>query len=148
MRRVMTGILILATVAAAAACDPTSNDGIFGFGVGDGGGGGTTGGAATHLVFTQQPASTQATAAMSSAVVVQAEDGVGQVDTTFNGVISLELSPNPDSAVLGGNSSVSAINGVATFSNLTVDKADTGYALLATSGALTSAVSAKFTITP
>lgn len=147
MRRMMTGILILAAVAAVA-CDPTTDEGILGFGVGGGGGGGGTGGVATHLVFTQQPASTQATAAMASAVIVEALDGVGQIDTTYSDVIALSFSSNPDGAALGGNTSVSAINGVATFSNLTVDKADTGYTLLATSGALTSAVSAKFTITP
>ena len=143
MRKLTIGVLLL----VAAACDPTVDNGILGIGVsGDGGGG--TGGVATKLVFTGQPQSTQATAAMASAVTVQAEDGVGQVDTTYSGVITLSLSPNPDTASLGGNFSVSAINGVATFSNLTVDKADTGYALLATASALTGTVSVKFTVTP
>jgi len=143
MRKLTIGVLLL----VAAACDPTVDNGILGIGVsGDGGGG--TGGVATKLVFTGQPQSTPATAAMASAVTVQAEDGVGQVDTTYSGVITLSLSPNPDTASLGGNFSVSAINGVATFSNLTVDKADTGYALLATASALTGTVSVKFTVTP
>jgi hypothetical protein len=137
------GILL---VAAAAACDPAGDQGIFGFG--NGGGGGGLGGAATHLVFTVQPQTTQATVAMAASVIVQAEDGVGQVDTGYNAVITLALSSNPDTATLGGNFSVNAINGVATLSNLTVDKADTGYVLTATSGSLTPAVSVKFTITP
>ncbi|HYK11504.1 MAG TPA: hypothetical protein VEV39_11945 [Gemmatimonadales bacterium] len=148
MRRLAIGLLI---VAAVAACDPTTDEGILGFGVGGGGGGGDgggTAGVATHLVFTQQPATTQATAAMPSAVVVQAEDGLGQVDTTYSGVVTLMLSSNPDSATLGGNFSVSALNGVATFSNLTIDKADTGYVLSAASGSLTIARSSKFAITP
>jgi len=144
MRRLRLGLVLL----ALAACDPTVDNGILGLGVGDGGGGGGTGGAATKLVFTSQPQTTQATAAMATAVTVQAEDGVGQVDTTYSGVISLSLSPNPGAAALGGNISVAAINGIATFSNLTVDKADTGYALLATASPLTAAVSATFTITP
>jgi hypothetical protein len=144
MRRLAIGILL---VVAAAACDPTGDQGIFGFGNG-GGGGGSGGGVATHLVFTVQPQTTQATVAMATPVIVKAEDGVGAVDTSYSDVITLSFSANPDGASLGGNFSVNAINGVATFSNLTVDKADTGYVLLATSGALTSAISSKFTITP
>lgn len=144
MRKLTIGLLLL----VAAACDPTVDNGILGIGIGGGGGGGGTGGAATRLVFTGQPVTTQATAAMASEVTVQAEDGVGQVDTTYTGVITLSLSPNPDTASLGGNFSVSAINGIATFSNLTVDKADTGYALLATASGLTASVSVKFTVTP
>jgi len=149
MRRAAIGILLL---AAAAACEPTVDNGIFDIGGsgggGGGGGGGGSGGAATHLVFTAQPQNTQATAAMAGSVVVQAEDGVGAVDTGYAEIVTLTFSANPDGATLGGNVSVNAINGVATFSNLTIDKADTGYVLLATSGALTTAVSAKFTITP
>jgi len=148
MRRMTIAIVLL---AAAAACDPTvDNNGPFGIGgaSGAGGGGGGTGGTATHLVFTAQPSSTPATQAMASAVIVQAEDGAGEVDTSYSDVVTLSLSSNPDGGTLGGNFSVNAINGVATLNNLTVDKADTGYVLTATSGSLTPAVSVKFTITP
>lgn len=140
MRRTTIALLML----ALAACDPTVDNGILGIGVA-GGGGGT--GVATRLVFTAQPQGGQATAAMPD-IVVQAEDGVGQVDTSYSDVITLSLSSNPDSAVLGGNFSVTAINGVATLSNVTIDKADTGYVMTASSGTLTSAVSVKFTMTP
>lgn len=143
MRRVTLGMLLL---AVAAACDPAGDQGIFG--IGTSGGGGGTGGAATHLVFTAQPVSTPATQAMASSVIVQAEDGVGAVDTGYSAVITLSFSANPGGATLSGNFSVNAVNGVATFSNLTLDKADTGYVLVATSGSLTSANSAKFTVTP
>ena len=143
MRRLAFGV---ALVIAAAACDPATEVGVLGTGVIGGGGGAD--GAATKLVFTQQPANTQATAAMATAVVVEAQDPLGNVDTSYNGVVTLALSSNPDTAVLGGNFSVSAIFGVATFSNLTVSKADTGYVLTAGSGALTAGFSTKFTITP
>lgn len=143
MRRIAIG---LALVAVAAACDPAADNGIFGIGIGGGGGGG--GGTATKLVFTQEPQTTQATAAMATPVLVEAQSDLGNVDTSYNAVVTLDLSSNPDSAILGGNVSVSAINGVATFSNLTVDKADTGYVLRATSGSLTVGFSSKFTITP
>ena len=143
MRRLAIGIVLL---AVAAGCQPTADNGIFGIGIGGGGGGG--GGTATMLVFTQQPQTTQATAAMATPVLVEAQTALGNVDTSYNAVVTLALSSNPDSATLGGNFSVSAINGVATFSNLTVDKADTGYVLSATSGTLTTGFSSKFTITP
>ncbi|HKV72580.1 MAG TPA: hypothetical protein VJN62_15105, partial [Gemmatimonadales bacterium] len=97
---------------------------------------------------TQQPQTTQATAAMPTAVLVEAQNDLGAVDTSYNGLVTLALSSNPDSAALGGNFSVSAIFGVATFSNLTISKADTGYVLTAGSGALTAGFSSKFTITP
>ena len=147
MRRVMTGILILVTVAAAVACDPTTES-ILGLGGGVSGGGGDSSTVATRLVFTQQPQTTQATAAMPTAVLVEAQNDLGAVDTSYNGLVTLALSSNPDSAALGGNFSVSAIFGVATFSNLTISKADTGYVLTAGSGALTAGFSSKFTITP
>ena len=146
MRGMTIGILLL---AAAAACDPTvDSNGPFGVGGASGGGGGGGTGVATHLVITAQPSSTPATQAMASSVIVQAEDGAGAVDTSYSDVITLSLSSNPDGGTLGGNFSVNAINGVATLNNLTVDKADTGYVLTATSGALTPGVSVKFTITP
>ncbi|HTY05552.1 MAG TPA: hypothetical protein VMC86_03460 [Gemmatimonadales bacterium] len=143
MRKAVIGALL---VLAAAACDPTTESQV-GFTTGGGTGGAGTG-VATKLVFTQQPASTQATAAMASAVVVQAEDAAGNVDTTFTATVTLSLFANPDSASLGGNFSVPAIAGIATFSNLTVSKADTGYTLIAASGTLATAISASFTITP
>ena len=144
MRKAAIGVLVI--LAAFAACDPTTESQV-GFTTG-GGGGGTGTGVATKLVFTQQPVSTQATAAMASAVVVQAEDGLGNVDTSFTATVTLSLFANPDSASLGGNFSVPAIAGVATFSNLTISKADTGYSLIASSGTLATAISASFTITP
>ena len=142
MRRLVLGVAVL---LAAAACDPTTEVGILGTGIIGGGG---AGGAATKLVFTQQPQSTQATAAMATAVIVEAQDPLGNVDTSYNGVVTLFLSSNPDTADLGGNFSVNANFGTATFSNLTISKADTGYVLGAGSGALTSGFSSKFTITP
>src|SRR5207237_971010 len=49
---------------------------------------------------------------------------------------------------LSGTTTVAAVSGVATFSNLSIDKAGTGYTLTAASGALTGATSSAFTISP
>jgi hypothetical protein len=43
---------------------------------------------------------------------------------------------------------VAAVNGVATFSNLSINKAGTGYTLTATDGSLASGTSGSFNVTP
>src|SRR5437667_11692155 len=48
---------------------------------------------------------------------------------------------------LTGNAPVNAVNGVATFPNLKIDKVGTGYTLKTTSGTLTPATSNAFNIT-
>ncbi len=96
----------------------------------------------TQVVFTQQPSNAVAGAAISPAVKVAIEDKDGHVVTSSSASVSLALSP---SATLGGTTTVAAVNGVATFSNLTVTKAGT-YTLIASSSGLTSATSSAFTI--
>src|SRR5207245_6778784 len=55
---------------------------------------------------------------------------------------------NPGGATLGGTTTVAAVNGVASFSPLTLDKTGTGYALTATAAGLNPATSGGFNITP
>src|SRR5206468_2952607 len=54
---------------------------------------------------------------------------------------------NPNGAVLSGTLTRAAVNGVATFDDLKLDKAGTGYTLVATSGSLPSATSSAFNTT-
>jgi len=76
-----------------------------------------------------------------------AEDDFGNVDPTFNGLISLALSNDPGNATLGGPTSVKAQTGLAVIWGLAIGKAGNGYALTATSGTLTAAVSQSFDVT-
>ena len=64
----------------------------------------------------------------------------------FTGPVTIALGANPGSATLGGTTTVSAIGGVATFSNLTVNRSGTGYRLVASAAGLTSATSSAFDI--
>ena len=102
--------------------------------------------AATKLVFTAAPVSTTGGATLA-AVAVSAEDASGNLATTFTGAVTLALDNTTSGATLGGTLSVNAVGGVATFSTLTVDKAFTGYTLMATATGPSSAMSSAFDIT-
>ena len=74
------------------------------------------------VVTTQPPDST--TAGTPLGLVVTAENVNGQVDTSFNGNVTVALgnmSGGPDN-ILAGTLTVTAVNGVATFSGLTVNQ--------------------------
>ena len=76
------------------------------------------------MVTQQPPASV--TAGSGFGLTVQAEDGSGNLITSFNGTVTVALANNPGGATLGGTLSVQASGGVATFSGLTLNKAVVG----------------------
>ncbi len=106
-----------------------------------------TSGAATHLRF-PGIANTVAGVAISPAVLVLAEDAYGNTATSFTGNVSVVIGTNPaPGGVLSGTTTVTANAGVATFSDLSINRAATGYKLKATSGTfITNSVT--FNITP
>jgi hypothetical protein len=106
-----------------------------------------TPGAASKVVFSQQPGSAVSMVALSPAIQVTVQDALGNTITTSSASITVAIAPNPGGAVLGGVLMASASGGVASFSNLTIDKAASGYTLSATSSGLTSATSNAFNIT-
>src|SRR5207247_33105 len=102
---------------------------------------------ATHLAFGVQPSGAQVGATITPAVTVAALDASGNTVTSFTGAVSIAIDNNPVGGTLTGNAPVNAVNGVATFANLTIDKVGTGYTLKAPSGTLTQATSNAFNIT-
>src|SRR5690349_15809913 len=104
-------------------------------------------GTATQLAFTVQPSNTVAGNAITPAVRVSALDPTGNLVPTFVGNVTVALGNNPGGSTLAGTTTVAAINGVATFSTLTLDKAAPGYWLTATSAGLNAGTSASFSIT-
>ena len=104
-------------------------------------------GAAAKLVFTVQPGNTAATANIAPALVVIVQDANGNTVTSSTAAITLAIGTNPSGGALSGTATVSAVNGVATFSTLSIDKAGTGYILKATSNGLTGGTSTVFNIT-
>jgi hypothetical protein len=101
---------------------------------------------ATQLAFTVQPTSTTAGLTLAPAVQVTVEDQFGHVVTADNSSVSLAMGANLGGGTLGGTLTVAAVNGVATFSNLSINQSGSGYTLTAADGSLTSATSSAFNI--
>ncbi len=105
-------------------------------------------GPASVLVVTTEPPTT-APAGQSFGLVVVARDAVGNVATGFTGAVSAALVAGTGTAgaALTGTTSVGAAAGVATFTNLVVDSAGTGYRLGLTGAGLTPDTTIAFAIT-
>ncbi len=98
---------------------------------------------ASQLAFTASVSAGQI-AGQSFTVTVTVEDSTGTAVPSFSGLVTIALGINPINAALGGTHTVATINGVATFSGLTINKPGTGYTLIATSGMLPAKSSATF----
>ncbi|HTU93632.1 MAG TPA: hypothetical protein VMF69_26360, partial [Gemmataceae bacterium] len=108
--------------------------------------------AAYKLAFLQQPMDTMAGNTIDPAVTVLIEDQYGNIETgDSTDKVSLSIGINPNNGVLNGTLTQTVSAGEATFSDLSIDQAGAGYALLAnsqTNTKLTQATSNDFTITP
>lgn len=84
----------------------------------------------SQLVFDVQPADIVAGATLP-VIGVSVRNGAGSVIEEYGGLVSLALDGGNAAAELLGNVAVAAVNGVASFPGLTVDRAGNGYRLLA-----------------
>ncbi len=104
-------------------------------------------GTASKLGFTTQPAAVVAGVSISPAVAVAVQDTNGNTVTSSSATVTVAIGTNPGSGTLSGATSVAASSGVATFSNLSINKTGTGYTLTAASASLTGATSSTFNVT-
>lgn len=104
-------------------------------------------GSADHLGFVQQPTGQATNTVISPAISVRVLDAFGNLVDTDSRTITLFLSTNPSGGTLAGTLGVAAIKGVATFNNLSIDRAGVGYAVTATASGVATDVSAPFSIT-
>src|SRR6266566_4988482 len=102
--------------------------------------------AAAKLAFIGQPSNAVAGAANTPAVQVAVQDAQGKTVTTATTSITVAIGTNPASGTLAGTTTVAAVNGVATFSTLSLDRAAAGYTLTASAASLASATSSAFSI--
>jgi hypothetical protein len=104
-------------------------------------------GNASKLAFGQQPSNTDATVAIAPAVTVQVLDANNNLVANSSASVTMAVGTNPGSGTLSGTLSKAAVNGVATFSDLSINKVGTGYRLAASGTSLTGATSNTFNIT-
>jgi len=100
---------------------------------------------ATQLAVTTQPPPVVAAGATFGLVVV-ANDQNGNLAQSFNGTVSVAL-PSGSGSTLGGTTSVTAVNGTATFMNLTLTASSSPVTLLVTSSGLTGTTTNSITVT-
>lgn len=84
------------------------------------------------LYFSVQPSESGISAAIAPAVVVHALNAFGQIATGYTSNVTMQIASNPTGATLSGTLTVAAAAGVATFSNLLLDRSGEGFTLRAT----------------
>ncbi|HEY3265349.1 MAG TPA: right-handed parallel beta-helix repeat-containing protein [Armatimonadota bacterium] len=100
----------------------------------------------SRIAFAVQPAASAAGQALSAQPVAVIQDADGNLVPTFTGPISLSIKDGTGSAgaVLTGTSTVTAVNGVAAFSDIGIDQPGADFVLVAGNPGLTPAESRPF----
>jgi alpha-tubulin suppressor-like RCC1 family protein len=94
-----------------------------------------------------QPSSAAGAQPISPAVEVVVQDAFGSTVTAATNAVTIALGENPGEGALSGTLTVSATQGVATFTNLRIDRPGSGYTLVANAAGLGGATSALFAVT-
>jgi len=98
------------------------------------------------LAFSIQPTTSVAGDALSPAVQVEIQDANGNRVTNARDGVTIAIANNAGGGTLTGTKVVNAIDGIASFTGLWINKTGTGYTLSASSGALIAATSSGFNI--
>ncbi len=104
------------------------------------------GATAAMLAFETQPSSTTSGSPITPGVTVRILDAGGNLFASA-APVTVAMGTNPAGGTLSGTLTVAAVAGVATFSDLSIDKAGTGYTFTASSSGLTEASSSTFDVT-
>jgi len=99
----------------------------------------------TSLLFQSQPSNITA-GGMLPNIQVAVRNGAGDVITDFTGEVTLSLIGGTGGASIVGDVAVNAVAGVATFTELSVNRGGTGYRLVAAQGALPTVESNTFNV--
>jgi hypothetical protein len=110
------------------------------------GSGNPAGATPANLTISGPPAVSYLGVPLAPALTVSIKDQNGNIVTGATGTVTLALGTNPTSATLSGSLVATPVNGVATFSNLTLDFPGVGYTLTATYAGIPTATSAAFTV--
>jgi hypothetical protein len=101
-----------------------------------------------RLVFQTNPSGGPANTPFATQPVVVAQDSLNHTYAGFNGpvTVSIKAGTGTAGAAVVGTATVNAVNGVATFSGLAINKAGASYRLTAVSSGLSSVDTAAFDI--
>jgi alpha-tubulin suppressor-like RCC1 family protein len=102
--------------------------------------------AATHLAFSALPTVTYPGLPIAPAVEVELRDALESAVTDATDAVTIAIAANPSGGSLLGTTTVNAVMGTATFTDVTVNQAGIGYTFEATSGSLETATSAPFDV--
>jgi len=106
-------------------------------------------GPVSHVDFQTRPHDEIAGGILGSPYIqLRGEDTGGNLVTSFTGLVTVAIDANPGGGTLSGTTTVAAVGGLATFSDLSIDKVGTGYTLSFSADGLLGVTSATFNITP
>jgi hypothetical protein len=103
-------------------------------------------GPAAQLAFVQSLPSPRTVLGAVAIVRVAIQDAFGSTVPGATQSVTLSLAANPTGATVAGTTTVAAVNGIATFDNVSVDRPGSGYTFAATATGLTSATSTLFNV--
>jgi hypothetical protein len=147
MRKLSVGILLILLIALIAIASCTTGSSITNSS--------STAaaakiGAPAKLAFVTQPGGAAAGSLLSSQPVLAIQDAKG--NTVTGSILPVKLSVtgggDNNSVALFGPTTMNAVNGVAKFNNLMIDRVGSGFVMTASCGNLTSAISNPFAISP
>jgi hypothetical protein len=101
---------------------------------------------ALQLAFAVQPSNATAGVAIDPVITVAIQHESGDLAPDATNFVTLAIATNAGGGTMTGTLSVPAVNGIATFTNLRIDKAGAGYTLKAAATGLLGATSNQFTI--
>jgi hypothetical protein len=102
----------------------------------------------SKVAFRVAPGPTVAGSVIAPPVEVVAVDEAGVLVSSFEGTITLALGNAPSGATLSGDRTVPAVGGIAPFPDLSIERAGSGYTLVASAEALDRDTSAPFAVIP
>jgi hypothetical protein len=103
-------------------------------------------GTVAKIVFKTGPSTAAVGAVIAPSIEVELQDAGGNRTNAVNAV-TLAIGTNPGQATLGGTLTRAAVAGVATFNDITLSSAGTGYTLIASSAGVSNIASAPFDVT-
>jgi uncharacterized delta-60 repeat protein len=102
---------------------------------------------ANKFKFLFQPANAIADKQLAPAVGIVVMDAEGNILKNAIGSVTLSLKSNPNQGTLTGGGTYPLINGLATFSTLSIDQIGAGYSLVASGEGINSSSSYSFNVT-